>query len=253
MKHLFTALLLSFCANGLGNSNVPCQTTITANGIKLCLSKNGNVNFFGRNVAQVGTEFIYKEGYSLCHGAGEFPFEAWDFGISASGFKPATFSQPNGAGTSPVVVVRRDAGDQIEFTQTFELKPGARLIQMMMEVKNITDKTYPGHPFAVTGLTLRRALMRNEGLTVSGRTDRSAFSILTSKAYNGMLLEDATVNNPIKGVAKVVPANTIQDCSVPGVSTDTLTRGPNAIAIDYSLGSLNPAQKVWVFTQERTF
>ncbi|HEX8106038.1 MAG TPA: hypothetical protein VF533_25715 [Solirubrobacteraceae bacterium] len=106
-----------------------------------CVARDGNLaSLLTQSSNQLGDDG--GEGYVLCEGTAMRAWEAGTYG--EGGLGPATVSQPNGAGTLPLLIVRTTSDKVARISQRYALDPAGRSITITMTVKNLTaqDRTF---------------------------------------------------------------------------------------------------------------
>jgi hypothetical protein len=107
--------------------------------LKVCITNNGNISWFESPAGKVHLQ--YREGYAVCSGAVEGPssvVHGFDANIAAAGWDNSTVSQPNGAGTFPLIITRKSLDAVIQLKQTFTLSTTERGVNVRIDVKNIS-------------------------------------------------------------------------------------------------------------------
>jgi hypothetical protein len=84
------------------------------------------------------------EGYVLCADADRYRAIGFDAGTVEDGWGVPVVSQPNGAGTLPLVVTRISLDGRVELKQTFNRNVAERGIDIKMDVKNLSGSALPG-------------------------------------------------------------------------------------------------------------
>ncbi len=103
--------------------------------LKICITDNGNISWFESPAGKVHLQS--REGYAVCSSTnGSGVVHGFDANVAASGWGVSTVSEPNGAGTFPLIVTRHSLDGVIQFKQTFTLNVGERGIDAKMDVTN---------------------------------------------------------------------------------------------------------------------
>ena len=107
--------------------------------LKVCITDNGNISWFESPAGKVHLQ--QREGYAVCSGAIEGPssvVHGFDANIAADGWGNSIVSQPNGAGTFPLIVTRKSLDGVIQLKQTFTQNTAEHGVNVKIDVKNIT-------------------------------------------------------------------------------------------------------------------
>jgi hypothetical protein len=111
--------------------------------MKICITDRGTLSLF--ESPQGFVHISGREGYALCNASGNSGFvEGFDVGSAQSGFGPPTVSQPNGAGTFPLIITRRTTNGLFELRQTFTRDTVEKDVTIEMTVKNLAFATIQG-------------------------------------------------------------------------------------------------------------
>lgn len=117
-----------------------CYATFTTGAgptlFKWCVSQNGNVVSLE---SPAGMEHIYEgsitEGYGVCDLITKV--EYYDYGqIGAMGFGAPTISQPNGANTLPLTIIRWTDDGLWTLAQSFAYVPSEHIVRVTMRLEN---------------------------------------------------------------------------------------------------------------------
>ena len=120
----------------------PQQCFTSGSGItflKVCITDNGNISWFESPAGKVHLQ--QREGYAVCSGAIEGPssvVHGFDANIAADGWGNSIVSQPNGAGTFPLIITRKSLDGVIQLKQTFIRNTVERKVDVKIDVKNMT-------------------------------------------------------------------------------------------------------------------
>jgi hypothetical protein len=110
--------------------------------VKVCFTDNGNVSYF-----ESPAGFVHlngREGYALCTGLhNQSTANGFDVNYAAAGWGTSTVSQPNGAGTLPLIITRQTLDGLYELKQTFTPNWSERGINIKMDVKNMSGSVIP--------------------------------------------------------------------------------------------------------------
>jgi hypothetical protein len=139
--------------------------------LKICITDNGNISWFEAPGGKVHLQ--NREGYAVCSGG--IPgngaiVHGFDANIAANGWGNPAISQPNGAGTFPLIITRQSLDGVIELKQTFTRNTAERGIDVKLDVKNITAM-YLYHVF------LSRYFDADADGTITNLYDRSHESV----------------------------------------------------------------------------
>src|SRR6266446_2517504 len=107
--------------------------------LKVCITDNGNISWFESPTGKVHLQ--QREGYAVCSGG--IPgngaiVHGFDANVAASGWGNPTVSQPNGAGTFPLIITRQSLDGVIQLKQTFTRNTAERGVDVKIDVKNTT-------------------------------------------------------------------------------------------------------------------
>jgi hypothetical protein len=115
--------------------------------LKICITDNGNISWIESPAGYVHLQ--NREGYAVCSGGvpgNGATVHGFDANIAAAGWGSPTASQPNGAGTLPLIITRKSMDGVIQLKQTFTLNAPEREVNVKMDVKNtsagILDSVY---------------------------------------------------------------------------------------------------------------
>jgi hypothetical protein len=112
------------------------------NYLKICISSRGNITRFE---SPFGLNHITgREGYVLCADDDKNVAVGFDAGMVQDGWGPPSNSQPNGAGTLPLIVTRTSLDGRVQLKQTFTRNTVDRGLDVKMDVKNISTASLPG-------------------------------------------------------------------------------------------------------------
>jgi len=120
---------------------VPQQCFSSGSGVtflKICITDNGNISWFESPAGKVHLQ--QREGYAVCSSV-THPYDivhGYDANVAAAGWGNSTVSQPNGAGTFPLIITRQSLDSVIQLKQTFTRNTAERGIDVKMDVKNLT-------------------------------------------------------------------------------------------------------------------
>jgi hypothetical protein len=155
------SVLAPLAATGFGQSHPPshqlahanrivsaaatsdCQSTFTSgsgvNFLEFCVTVNGNITEFQ---SPQGIEHIreggFAEGYGICDFSNLTRYTDFaDLGDSGNWLDPVR-TQPHGANTFPLKIVRNTSDGIFTLTQTFVQNPGERIVKITMTIKNNT-------------------------------------------------------------------------------------------------------------------
>ena len=119
---------------------VPQQCFSSGSGVtflKICITNNGNISWFESPAGAV--QLSTREGYAAC----TWTVPTWmpngfDANIDSSGWGSSVVSQPNGAGTLPMIVSRQTLDGAIKLNQTFTINTAERGVDVKMDITNLT-------------------------------------------------------------------------------------------------------------------
>ncbi len=107
--------------------------------LKVCITDNGNISWFESPSGKVHLQ--QREGYAVCSsgipGNGAI-VHGFDANIVANGWGNPAISQPNGAGTFPLIITRQSLDGVIQLKQTFTRNTVERGIDVQLDLKNMT-------------------------------------------------------------------------------------------------------------------
>ncbi len=181
-------VVLGLCGPVAMASN-SCDTALNfgsgATLMNVCISNEGNIVGFESpsGFQQIGPSTLYRDGYAICSGnLPTFPNvpQGQDPGdVSAeSGFGPATVTQPNGANTLPLTIVRNSLSGNYQLTQSFAVNTLLRTVTVTMKIKRLAkgDCTAAGCP----PVRLQRAF---EGDVDNNTVANAAFASTTDSVW----------------------------------------------------------------------
>jgi hypothetical protein len=130
--------------------------------LKVCITQRGNISHFESPAGKVHVQT--REGYVLCSNLfGAAGVHGFDAGSAEEGWGAPTVSQPGGAGTLPLVIIRNSLDGLVQLKQTFNVIPGEREASVTMAVRNrsttstlpkvVVDRYFDGD---INGLRLNR-------------------------------------------------------------------------------------------------
>ena len=111
--------------------------------MKICITEDGNLLQFESPSSQ---EHIFNsapvgEGYVLCSPSGAGGVHGFDSAGLESGFGDPTITQPNGANTFPLTIVRDTTDGDFRLAQTFSRDTGEHDVSITMKLTNISGST----------------------------------------------------------------------------------------------------------------
>jgi hypothetical protein len=112
--------------------------------LKVCITDNGNISWFESPAGKVHLQ--NREGYAVCsnlNGANPATVHGFDANIAANGWGTAVVSQPNGAGTLPLLITRQSLDGYVQFKQTFTINSSQRGVDVRTDIKNISGVVLP--------------------------------------------------------------------------------------------------------------
>jgi hypothetical protein len=112
--------------------------------LKVCITDNGNISWFESPAGKVHLQ--NREGYAVCsnlNGANPATVHGFDTNIAANGWGTAVVSQPNGAGTLPLLITRQSLDGYVQLKQTFTINSGQRGVDVRTDIKNISGVVLP--------------------------------------------------------------------------------------------------------------
>jgi len=215
--------------------------------LKICITDNGNISWFESPAGKIHLQ--NREGYAVCsnvNGANPATVHGFDANIAANGWGTAVVSQPNGAGTLPLLITRQSLDGYVQLKQTFTINSSQRGVDVRTDIKNISGVVLPSV-----------VMTRYFDGDIDGATQNQAFFTVwggsmwlqdTGKVW-GLMLTGATSTNVnfLWNVSKYanwdpfgVGAQNARGCnfdSVPFGSTGDFVGG-----LHMALGDLNPGQ-----------
>ena len=122
-----------------------CFTNGSGDGfVQVCITERGNISRF--ESPQGVVHITGREGYLLTSyvetGDPDHPqrvVHGFDAGTAEAGWTVPIVSQPNGAGTLPLIVNRTSMDGAMQLTQTFTLNVAERGVDITMDVKNLSS------------------------------------------------------------------------------------------------------------------
>jgi hypothetical protein len=112
--------------------------------LKICITDNGNISWFESPAGKIHLQ--NREGYSVCsnlNGANPATVHGFDANIAANGWGTAVVSQPNGAGTLPLLITRQSLDGYVQLKQTFTINSSQRGVDVRIDIKNISGLVLP--------------------------------------------------------------------------------------------------------------
>jgi hypothetical protein len=233
-----------------------CQSTFTSgtgpNFLQWCVTQNGNIVEFK---SPAGIEHIreggFNEGYGICDFNNLNRYFDWADGGDSGNWQAPVRTQPNGANTLPLKLVRNTIDGIFTLTQTFAQIPGEQVVKVTMTLKN---NTAVSRDYALVRYADVDANNANGGNFVNtfDFDHKSAWGYNPGFNLYGLMLTTVPTTLGHFAVVQNTP-DPIDPCSpVAHLPIPTPFVGDGSVALDWN-GTLGPGKAVTVTGEYKRF
>jgi hypothetical protein len=162
------------------------------NFLKICVSERGTISHFESPQGHV--HINGREGYVACADNNPKVAVGFDAFVAEAGWGAPSVSQPNGAGTFPMIISRSSVDGRLQLKQTFTANAAELGMDIKMDVKNISAAL-------VRGVQVDRYFDGD----IDGTASNDSWRVSSERSVWGFRNLESMLALSIKGLAPALP------------------------------------------------